>query len=253
MSESLVQIQNEKTRRDIFSLLSAVDAELARPVFDAPEEAIKQLLLEPPFLGRGGSSELSAPLVSIVLPTRDRGGSIADAILSVQAQSFSNWELIIVDDGSRDDTSNTVATFLADERLRYVPQEPSGHAAARNVALRMSRGALTAYIDSDDVWYPHFLDAAVVAFAALPEVDCVYGALVTKAHPNSKGILFDDFDRVRLLLGNFIDLNTVVHRRSLTEIYGGFDEALVRLVDWDLLLRFTQDKPAQRVPVLAAH
>jgi Glycosyltransferases involved in cell wall biogenesis len=253
MSESLVQIQNEKTRRDIFSLLSAVDAELARPVFDAPEEAIKQLLLEPPFLGRGGSSELSAPLVSIVLPTRDRGGSIADAILSVQAQSFSNWELIIVDDGSRDDTSNTVATFLADERLRYVPQEPSGHAAARNVALRMSRGALTAYIDSDDVWYPHFLDAAVVAFAALPEVDCVYGALVTKAHPNSKGILFDDFDRVRLLLGNFIDLNTVVHRRSLTEIYGGFDEALDRLVDWDLLLRFTQDKPAQRVPVLAAH
>jgi hypothetical protein len=117
----------------------------------------------------------------------------------------------------------------------------------------MSRGALTAYIDSDNVWYPHFLDAVVVAVAALPEVDCVYDALVTKAHPNSKGILFDDFDRVRLLLGNFIDLNTVVHRRSLTEIYGGFDEALDRLVDWDLLLRFTQDKPAQRVPVLAAH
>lgn len=126
MSESLVQIQNEKTRRDLFSLLSAVDAELARPVIDAPDEAIKQLLLEPAFLGSGGSSELSAPLVSIVLPTRDRAGSIADAILSVQAQSFSNWELIIVDDGSRDDTSNTVATFLADERLRLCPARTVG-------------------------------------------------------------------------------------------------------------------------------
>jgi glycosyltransferase involved in cell wall biosynthesis len=259
MREGEDQAGKEVLRREIETLLAEVDSELAGLVrgqsgFEARAEQIKHRLIAPAFLPRGvGRRDLTSPAVSIVLPTRDRAGFIGDAIASVQAQSFTDWELIIVDDGSLDATSVVVTAFLTDRRVRYITQDRSGHAAARNSGLRLSRGALIAYLDSDNLWYPHFLDAAVAVLAALPEVDCVYGALATEAHPQAlRTILFDAFDRDRLLRANFIDLNTVVHRWLLTERYGGFDEALNRLVDWDLLLRITQEKPAFRVPVLAA-
>ena len=260
MREVAGQARNDIMRREIQALLAEIDTELAGLVrgqsdFEARAEQVKQRLTAPVFLvGAANHPDLPVPVVSVVLPTRDRAASIGDAIESVQAQSFANWELIIVDDGSRDRTSDVVAAFLPDRRIRYVVQDASGHAAARNRAVRLSRGALVAYIDSDNLWYPHFLDAAVAALAALPEVDCVYGALVTDAHPQvPRTILFEAFDWDRLLRANCIDLNTVVHRRSLTETYGGFDEGLDRLVDWDLLLRMTREKPAFRLPVLAAH
>jgi glycosyltransferase involved in cell wall biosynthesis len=259
MGEAADQPGNDVVRREIQASLAEVDAELAGLVrgvsdFEERAERIKRRLTAPEFLsGAASHPDLPAPIVSVVLPTRDRAASIGDAIESVQAQSFANWELIIVDDGSRDRTSDLVAAFLPDRRIRYVVQDASGHAAARNHALRLSRGGLIAYIDSDNLWYPHFLDAAFAALVALPEVDCVYGALVTEAHPQApRTILFEAFDWDRLLRANYIDLNTVVHRSSLTETCGGFDEGLDRLVDWDLLLRMTRDKPASRVPVLAA-
>ncbi|MGH6825450.1 glycosyltransferase family 2 protein [Methyloceanibacter sp.] len=260
MGEVADQTGSDVMRREIEALLAEIDTELAGLVrgerdFEARAERVKRRLTGPAFLiGPASHPDPSVPLVSVVLPTRDRAASIGDAIRSVQAQSFASWELIIVDDGSRDRTSEVVAAFLPDRRIRYVVQEASGHAAARNRAVSLSHGALIAYIDSDNLWYPHFLDAAVTALAALAEIDCVYGALVTEAHPQApRTILFEAFDWRRLLRANYIDLNTVVHRRSLIESYGGFDEGLSRLVDWDLLLRVTREKPAFRVPVLAAH
>ena len=259
MSEDADRAWNDGVRREINALLAEIDAELAGLVrgesdFDERAERIKRRLTAPQFLDSAASNpDGAAPIVSVVLPTRDRAASLGDAIESVQAQSFANWELIVVDDGSRDRTSDLVAAFLFDRRINYVVQDASGHAAARNHGLRLSRGGLIAYIDSDNLWYPHFLDAAIAALAAFPEVDCIYGALVTEAHPQApRTILFEAFDRDRLLRANYVDLNTIVHRSSLTETYGGFDERLDRLVDWDLLLRMTQDKPASRVPVLAA-
>ena len=250
MGEAADQPGNDIVRREIQALLAEVDAELAGLVrgesdFEERAERIKRRLTAPEFLnGVASHPDLPAPIVSVVLPTRDRAASLGDAIESVQAQSFTNWELVIVDDGSRDRTSDLVAAYLPDRRIRYVVQDASGHAAARNHALRLSHGGLIAYIDSDNLWYPHFLEAAFAALAALPEVDCVYGALVTEAHPQApRTILFEAFDWDRLLRANYIDLNTIVHRSSLTETYGGFDEGLDRLVDWDLLLRMTRDKP----------
>jgi hypothetical protein len=206
MGEAADQPGNDVVRREIQALLAEVDAELAGLVrgesdFEERAERIKRRLTAPEFLnGAASHSDLPAPIVSVVLPTRDRAASIGDAIESVQAQSFANWELVIVDDGSRDRTSDLVAAYLPDRRIRYVFQDASGHAAARNHALRLSRGRLIAYIDSDNLWYPHFLDAAFAAFAALPEVDCVYGALVTEAHPQApRTILFEAFDWDRLL------------------------------------------------------
>jgi glycosyltransferase involved in cell wall biosynthesis len=254
-----IEQSRDLTRRAIDNLLIEIDIELQKPIenhdeFAAREQRIKQRLTGPPFLaGATGLSDLASPVVSIALPTHNRAACIGDAISSVQAQSFTDWELIIVDDGSVDNTADVVAPYLDDSRIRYIAQAFAGHSASRNRALERARGALVAYIDSDNLWYPNFLEAAVVALAAFQDCDVIYGALVSERHLEiPRTILFQDFDRESLLHNNFIDLNTIVHRRSLTQAHGGFDEELTRLVDWDLLLRMTKDKPARRVPVLAA-
>ncbi len=249
----------QKLRKAIDRTLAEIDTVLACPVEDhdtyrAGIASVKQRLLAPAFLGGAPDAPvLSFPVVSVVLPTYNRSGPLGNAVASVQAQSFRNWELLIVDDGSTDGTAKAVDRFLADRRIKYFHRHHAGHAAARNYGLGRSAGPLIAYIDSDNLWYPHFLETAVAVFRACRDIDCVYGALVSHAHlPAPRTILFDAFDRERLLAGNFIDLNTLVHRRTLIEVCGMFDEKLDRLVDWDLLLRFTRHKPAYRIPVLAA-
>jgi len=202
----------------------------------------------------GGPAPASfpSPVVSIVMPTWNRAKVISDAIGSVQAQLFTDWELIIVDDGSTDNTAEILAKFADDQRIRYVKQPHAGASQARNQGLRLAQGSLIAYLDSDNLWYPGFLAATVNAFVADPATDSVYGALITEAHGEDQRVLFKPFDRTELTRENFIDLNTFVHRRSLVDAYGTFDETLDRLIDWDLILRYTQHAPARRLPVLAA-
>ncbi len=195
------------------------------------------------------ASPFSSPAVSIVMPTWNREGLVGAAIRSVQAQTFTDWELIVIDDGSADGTKQLVQSFGSDDRIRYVAQEHLGQVASRNHALRLTRGELVAYLDSDNIWYPEFLSAAVAVFAARPDVDCAYGATI-RDHEEPH-ILHAPFDRERLLATNYIDMSAFVHRRALVERYGDFDERLDRLVDWDLLLRYTADAPAFRLPVRA--
>jgi hypothetical protein len=189
-----------------------------------------------------------SPAVSVVMPTWNREGVLGAAIRSVQAQTFPDWELLVVDDGSTDATRHVVGTFAADQRIRYVAQEHSGKCAARNHALRIARGALIAYLDSDNLWYPDFLSAAVAAFSLKPDIDCAYGAMVRDGTPR---VLSEVFDRERLLTSNFIDMSAFVHRRTLVERFGGFDEGLERLEDWDIVLRYTAHAPAYRLPAFA--
>ena len=98
-------------------------------------------------------------MISIILPTFNRADVIKRAIASVQAQTFTDWELIIVDDGSTDDTARVVTDL--DPRIRYFYQENKGVSSARNNALRQSRGQYIAFLDSDDEWLPHFLEITV--------------------------------------------------------------------------------------------
>lgn len=190
--------------------------------------------------------------VSVVMPVRDRAALVGDAIESVVAQRYPHWELIVVDDGSQDDTAAAVSRYLSDTRIRLERIEHVGAAAARNHALRLAQGDLIAYLDSDNLWYPGFLDAAVAALDAQTSTALVYGALASKSHGLPGAILFEDFDRARLLQANYIDLNALVHRRELYTRLGGFDQSLTRLIDWDLLLRYTADDRAHALPVLAA-
>ncbi|MEE3362039.1 MAG: glycosyltransferase family 2 protein, partial [Anaerovoracaceae bacterium] len=94
-------------------------------------------------------------LVSIVMPSYNTEGFIAESIRSVQDQTYENWELIIVDDCSTDNTDDVVSEFLDDERIRYIKNEKNrGAAISRNRALRAARGRWIAFLDSDDAYHP---------------------------------------------------------------------------------------------------
>jgi glycosyltransferase involved in cell wall biosynthesis len=188
-----------------------------------------------------------SPVVSVIMPTWNRASVVGAAVRSVQAQYFSDWELIVLDDGSADDTTDVIASFAIDRRIRYFKLPHAGQSAARNYGLRIAKGAIIAYLDSDDLWYPGFLAAAVPVFGTRDDVDCLYGAMIA----DGGQILFEPFDRERLIVGNYIDTSTFIHRRALIERFGCFDEELTALEDWDLVLRYTTHAPAYRLPVLA--
>lgn len=116
--------------------------------------------------------------VSIILPTYNRARFLPQAFESIRAQTWTNWELIIVDDGSTDNSQELVATLSAGitQPVRYVRQENQGAYGARNTGVGLARGDYVAFFDSDDYWLPHHLKDCVEALQANPDVDWAYGA-----------------------------------------------------------------------------
>lgn len=101
-------------------------------------------------------------LVSIIMPSYNTGRYIEESIKSVQVQTYTNWELIIVDDCSTDNTDDVVSAFLVDNRIRYMKNEKNGGAAvSRNRALREAKGKWIAFLDSDDLWKPEKLEKQI--------------------------------------------------------------------------------------------
>ncbi|MBV8805856.1 MAG: glycosyltransferase family 2 protein [Sinobacteraceae bacterium] len=125
------------------------------------------------------------PKVSIILPTYNRADTILRAVRSVQAQTFEDWELIVVDDGSEDDTVALIAD--ADVRLTVIRQENRGFTEARNTALRAARGEYCAFLDSDDEFMPHHLELCVAFLEAF------------KDEPFVSTELLEDFGRGRVV------------------------------------------------------
>jgi glycosyltransferase involved in cell wall biosynthesis len=106
------------------------------------------------------------PLISIVMPTFNRADTIQRAVESIRAQYYSDWELLVIDDGSTDDTASRLAGL--DPRIRLLRQENQGVTAARNAGLAAVKGELVSFLDSDDEWLPHHLALAAAFFAAHP-------------------------------------------------------------------------------------
>jgi hypothetical protein len=193
-------------------------------------------------------------LVSVVLPTRNRAALLATAVASIQAQRHPAWELLVVDDGSSDGTREALER-TQDPRIRRIPAESVGPAAARNRALAEARGAIVAYLDDDNVASPLWLHAVAWAFQRHPEKSILYGAQAVQEDGPGGGpldrrlwIRFEPWDRERLERGNYVDLGAVAHRHPLPE--ARFDEGVTPLEDWDLLLRLTRSAPPLELPVV---
>jgi glycosyltransferase involved in cell wall biosynthesis len=183
------------------------------------------------------------PKVSIVMPTYNRANVIGEAIQSVIDQDYGEWELVVCDDASTDDTEAVVGRF-GDARIRYLKLGKSGAAAARNTGLGKAKGEIIAYLDSDNAWHPRFLSRMVLALLEQPGRSAVYGNYIdyiveAPGSASIKSFTRPAFDQERLLDKNFIDLNTFVHRRELYDCFGGFDETLTRRQDYDLIIKYT--------------
>lgn len=214
-------------------VLGATETGSLSQLFERSEEMI--------LAHQAATASYGGPLVSVVLPTYNRAHVLDEAVRSVFEQTYTEWELIVSDDGSSDSTAELVAEF-DDSRIRYLRGENAGAAVARNRALREARGEIIAYLDSDNIWHPDHLLAMVGGLERHPGHYCVFAKHIDVVMEADcyrvKGYHAPPFSYERLAQKNFIDLNVFAHRRELFDVLGGFDDALRRQQDWDLILKY---------------
>lgn len=196
-------------------------------------------------------TESSTARVSVIMPVLNRAGVIGTAIESVLSQSHSNLELIVIDDGSTDETRDVIRTYAkADSRVRLLSGPHIGVAAARNTGLSQVKGDFVAFLDSDNSWTRRFLELSLRGLSAAPEAVAAHAGL--RLHGDEGDVSYrggpaqyDD-----LQIGNSIDLNVLVVRaRSMTEA-GLFDISLRRWVDYDLVLRLSKAGRLEYLPFI---
>ena len=182
---------------------------------------------------------------SVIMPTYNRAFCIRQAVDALLNQTHRDFELIIVDDGSSDETADLIRSAYARDlesgRLRFLPQERNaGVCAARNKGLEAARYDWIAYADTDNVPRPDFLETFAQGIRE-HDAECFYASVY---HIFSKEVFGSpSFVYKRLLKGNQIDLGAFVHSKRLYRNLGGFDTRLTRLVDWDLILTYTKTNP----------
>jgi glycosyltransferase involved in cell wall biosynthesis len=192
--------------------------------------------------------------ISVVMATWNRGAVVNKAIESVLGQTYSVKELIVVDDGSEDGTIQSIRErfhdALACRRLVVIERPHQGVSPARNAGLEYASGELIAYLDSDNFWHRDFTLYMGAVFAAAPHLGTAYcGENIHDLDKNENSMLLDQYNRAIILGRSRIDLNCFMHRRSIYLQRGGFDVKLTRLVDWELIIRYTQYYSPAVIPI----
>ncbi|MBL8013008.1 MAG: glycosyltransferase [Candidatus Omnitrophica bacterium] len=178
--------------------------------------------------------------VSVIIPTYNRGSLIARALNSVLSQSFKDFEIIVIDDGSKDNTQTVLNAF--DGKIRYVYQANGGIARARNRGIELAKGAYIAFLDSDDYWAPEKLAVQVKILDANPKVGIVYGRMpivneagdVLGMKPN--GISGKNFHELLRVWGD-LPTSSVMTRKECFVKAGVFDPELPPMEDIDMWIR----------------
>ncbi len=208
------------------------------------------------------------PLVSVVIPSYNCAGYVGEAIAGVLSQTYDNYEIIVVDDGSTDDTRKALVPYV--DTIKYVYQENRGLPAARNTGIREAAGDLIAFLDADDIWYPTKLEMQVQALNNHPEAGLVFADFIdfddAGVTGNSRFSTWPGvrawFDRHRvgdsgmacgpmyvdLLQANWLHASSGVVRRDVVSVVGLFDETCRVGEDYDFWVR-----TAQRYPVVCVN
>ena len=190
-------------------------------------------------------------LVSIVIPTHNRWPMVGEAVESVLAQTASRYELIVVDDGSTDETPRRLRDYGA--RITVLAQSCRGVAAARNLGVRHASGSYLAFLDSDDLWHPRKLLRQLGFMEGNPAVEICQTEEIwirngVRVNPRNKHRKpSGDIFRASLDLC-LVSPSAVMMRRELFERAGGFDESLPVCEDYDLWLRIARDTEIPLVP-----
>ena len=189
------------------------------------------------------------PTVSVIIPTYNRAKLLPRAIKSVLNQTFKDFEVIIVDDGSTDNTEEVINEFQKhDKRIKYIRHEKNkGAAAARNTGIKIAQGEYIAFQDSDDEWLPEKLEKQMKIFESAPaEIGVVYTGLWRMGNsrkvyiPSIKRVQKEGNIHIELLNRNFIALPTVIIRKECFKKAGMFDECFPRFQDWELFIRISR-------------
>ena len=199
--------------------------------------------------------------ISVIIPTYNRAASIKTAIDSVLNQTFTNFELIIVDDGSSDDTESIINSITSPKITFLKTPENKGACAARNLGIRTAKYELITFLDSDDSWLEDYLlkhYEYYLKFTADPGNNfglqfCSYyfrdgkNAIVM---PQKKFNLDNEKSTMESITdGNFISTQTLLTKKSVLQSVGGFDEKLGAFQDWDLAMRIAKNHRVFHVPV----
>lgn len=193
------------------------------------------------------------PLVSVVIATYNMGQYLPEAIDSVLAQRWENLEVIVVDDGSTDDTPQKMKRFENNGRVRYLPTKNCGQPKAKNRGLKEANGDFIAFCDADDIWHPEKLDVQMPLFEH-QNIGVVYsevsyidqnGKTVAKSQPYER---YSGNVTNQLVIKNFVPFGTAIIRKECLETNGCFDENLPMGIDWDLWLRYSVDWLFQYAP-----
>lgn len=191
--------------------------------------------------------------MTVVIPTFNQPEMLLEAIQSVEAQTYRNFEIVVVDDGSTDDTRQRLAQMVNDDRIHYVWQRNKRQAAARNMGIKVSTGDLIAFLDHDDLWHKRKLELQVplfddpdvgLTYTGAEEIDLQGRFLWTKGLEHfARGDIFD-----QLLSRHFITNSSVVVRRSCLATTGLFREDFYGVDDTHMWLRICRRFHADYVP-----
>jgi glycosyltransferase involved in cell wall biosynthesis len=207
------------------------------------------------------SSNSNLPLVSVIIPAYNAEAFISETLKSVLAQTYQNIEVLVVDDGSQDRTSEIVESFAAnDSRIKLLRQSNQGATAARNLAIEKSKGEFIAPIDADDIWYPQNLEKQV---QCIIQADSSVGLVYAwSAHIDEKGLRMGNGRTstlegdvyLSLIQDNFVgNGSTPLIRRDCFDKVGGYNYKLKEenaegCADWDLYLRIAECYEFRVVP-----
>ena len=184
------------------------------------------------------------PTISIIIPAYNAEQTIIKTIESIQRQTFTDYEIIVIDDGSTDQTKDVVSR-IEDRRLKISAYQNAGAATARNRGIAQATGKYLAFIDADDLWTPDKLELQLEALQKNPTAGVAYSWTTSVFlykqkevwHPCNP-VLFEGNVYPKMLLGNFLasGSNPLIRQEAILSV-GGFDSDLLHCEDWDFYLR----------------
>ena len=195
------------------------------------------------------------PMVSVIVPTYNRPHMLSEALKSILAQTYQNYEIIVINDGG-EDVEKVVSNFNEKGCTSYVKHGRNrGLAAARNTGIKVAKGKYVAYLDDDDVFYPDHLETLAKFLisdnykVAYTDAHRVHHKMVDgKYLLEKKDIPYSyDFDSERILRENYIPVLCIMHEKSCLDRVGTFDEMLASHEDWDLWMRMSREFKFARI------
>jgi glycosyltransferase involved in cell wall biosynthesis len=187
------------------------------------------------------------PLISIIIPTYQSAQFLPQSIESILNQTFKDFEVIVVDDGSTDSTSEVLNNYIP--QIRVISQKNQGPSIARNTGIRASSGVFLAFLDADDFWISDKLEKQIRLLEENYELGLIFTNALILYNQISKGTIFDlvtpksGWVEKDLFQINFMPMSTILVRRSCLERVGLFDENLPPCEDYDLWLRISHLYP----------